>query len=102
VHLDDNSCRAFIRGQKIPRRHENRRAVDGFTARLDVLPFTAEAAHHYGQIRAELERMGRPIGAHDMLIGAHARSAALIIVTNNFSEFERIHGLRVENWVKGL
>ena len=42
---------------------------------------------------------GRPIGAHDMLIGAHARSAALIIVTNNFSEFERIHGWRVENWV---
>jgi tRNA(fMet)-specific endonuclease VapC len=85
--------------EKSSRRDENRRAVDGFAARLDVLPFSAEAALHYGQVRAELERSGRPAGAHDMLIGAHARSAGLIIVTNNVREFERIPGLRVENWV---
>ena len=85
--------------EKSSRRDENRRGVDGFAARLDVLPFSAEAALHYGQVRAELERSGRPAGAHDMLIGAHARSAGLIIVTNNVREFERIPGLRVENWV---
>ena len=85
--------------EKSSRRDENRRAVDRFAARLDVLPFSAEAALHYGQVRAELERSGRPAGAHDMLIGAHARSAGLIIVTNNVREFERIPGLRVENWV---
>jgi tRNA(fMet)-specific endonuclease VapC len=85
--------------EKSSRRDENRRAVDGFAARLDVVPFSAEAALHYGQVRAELERSGRPAGAHDMLIGAHARSAGLIIVTNNVREFERIPGLRVENWV---
>jgi tRNA(fMet)-specific endonuclease VapC len=85
--------------EKFSGRDENRRAVDRFAARLDVLPFSAEAALHYGQVRAELERIGRPAGAHDMLLGAHARSAGLIIVTNNVREFERITGLRVENWV---
>jgi tRNA(fMet)-specific endonuclease VapC len=46
-----------------------------------------------------LEAAGRPIGAHDILIAAHARSAGMIVVTNNLREFERIPGLRTENWV---
>jgi tRNA(fMet)-specific endonuclease VapC len=78
---------------------QNFQAVEQFVARLEALPFSAEAAAHYGQLRAELERAGEPAGPHDMLIGAHARSAGLIIVTNNLREFERIPGLRVENWV---
>ena len=64
-----------------------------------MLPFSAQAAAHYGQIRAELERTGRPAGAHDMLIGAHARSGAMTLVTNNRREFDRMPGLSVENWV---
>ena len=50
----------------------------------------------YGQLRAELERGGQPVGAYDMLIGAHARSLGLVLVTNNRREFDRISGLRVE------
>jgi tRNA(fMet)-specific endonuclease VapC len=50
-------------------------------------------------VRAELERIGRPSGAYDMLIGAHARSEGLIVVINNIREFERMPGLRIENWV---
>jgi tRNA(fMet)-specific endonuclease VapC len=42
---------------------------------------------------------GRPIGAHDMLIGAHARSEGMTVVTNNLREFKRIPELRTENWV---
>jgi tRNA(fMet)-specific endonuclease VapC len=84
--------------EKSSRRDDNRQAVDQFAARLDVLPFSAVAAIHYGQVRAALEAAGRPIGAHDMLIGAHARSAGMIVVTNNLREFERIPGLRTENW----
>jgi tRNA(fMet)-specific endonuclease VapC len=64
-----------------------------------VIATVVEAAAQYGQVRAELERAGEPAGPNDMLIGAHARSAGLIIVTNNLREFERIPGLRVENWV---
>jgi tRNA(fMet)-specific endonuclease VapC len=58
-----------------------------------------KAAVHHGEIRAELERVGQPAGACDMLIGAHARSEGLIMVTNNTREFSRMPGLLVENWV---
>jgi tRNA(fMet)-specific endonuclease VapC len=64
-----------------------------------VLPFSAKAAAHFGQIRAELERVGSPCGAYDMMIAAHARSEGLTLVTNNVREFERMPGLRLDNWV---
>jgi tRNA(fMet)-specific endonuclease VapC len=88
----------YYGAEKSSRGVENLRAVEQFVARLETLPFSAAAAAHYGQVRAELERAGQPAGPHDMLIGAHARSAGLIVVTNNLREFERIRGLRVENW----
>lgn len=66
---------------------------------LDVLPFSPRAAAHYGQVRAELDRRGTPVGPHDMLIGAHARAEGLILVTNNMREFKRMTGVRAENWV---
>jgi tRNA(fMet)-specific endonuclease VapC len=80
-------------------RAENLTAVEDFVARLDVLPFDAKAAAHYGQLRAELKRAGTPCGPHDMQIGAHARSEGLIVVTNNMREFSRMPGVRAENWV---
>jgi tRNA(fMet)-specific endonuclease VapC len=67
---------------------------------LEVLPFSARAAGNYGQLRAELERAGLPAGPYDMLIGAHARSEGLILVTNNVREFERMPGLQIENWAE--
>lgn len=85
--------------EKSARRLQNLQAIEHFSARLEVLPFSAKAAIHYGQIRTELERAGTPVGPHDMLIAAHARSEGLIVVTNNRREFDRISGLRVENWV---
>jgi tRNA(fMet)-specific endonuclease VapC len=78
---------------------DNLSAIEYFVARLDVLPFEAKAAAHYGQVRAELERAGTPCGPHDMQIGGHARSEGLIVVTNNIREFNRMPGIRVENWV---
>lgn len=55
---------------------------------------------HYGEIRLHLEREGSPIGAMDLLIAAHARSAGAILVTHNLREFQRVPGLRVENWAR--
>ena len=72
--------------------------MEGFLARLDVLPFDAGAATHFGQVRAELYRVGRPIGPYDMMIAGHARALGFIVVTNNLREFKRVPGLRVENW----
>jgi tRNA(fMet)-specific endonuclease VapC len=84
--------------QKSARRSQNLQAVEQFTARLEVLPFSVKAAAHFGQIRAELARAGRPCGAYDMLIAAHARSEGLVLITNNVREFQRMPGLRIENW----
>ena len=79
---------------------ENRAIWEQFISNLTVLEFSANAAVHYGQIRAELRRAGRPTGFHDMLIGAHARSEGLALVTNNVREFERMPGIRIENWAR--
>lgn len=72
--------------------------VEGFSARLEVMDFDSHAAAHTGQIRAELSRSGTPIGPYDQMIAGHARSRGLIVVTNNRREFDRIPGLRVEDW----
>ncbi|NUS68280.1 MAG: tRNA(fMet)-specific endonuclease VapC [Ensifer adhaerens] len=72
--------------------------IEGFAARLEVLNYDQAAASHTGQLRAELARSGKPIGPYDQLIAGHARSHGLILVTNNRREFDRVPGLRVEDW----
>ena len=72
--------------------------IEGFVSRIDVLDYDAAAATHTGQIRAELARQARPVGPFDQMIAGHARSRGLIIVTNNTREFERVGGLRIEDW----
>jgi tRNA(fMet)-specific endonuclease VapC len=65
---------------------------------VQVVPLTEAAGQHYGQIRADLERVGLPIGNNDLWIAAHARSEGWTLVTNNEREFARIEGLQIENW----
>ncbi|MDM0029100.1 PIN domain-containing protein [Variovorax saccharolyticus] len=72
--------------------------VRAFLDVAPVLPWDHAAADVLGPVRAELERIGRPIGAYDTLIAAHALSRRLILVTANTAEFERVAGLRHENW----
>ena len=73
--------------------------IEQMAARLEIAPFETLAAAHFGQLRAELYRIGKPIGPYDMMIAGHARSMGFILVTNNLKEFERVPGLRVEIWV---
>ena len=77
----------------------NLRQVEDFVSRLEVLDYGTKAAAHYGDIRAVLERNGTPVGVNDLHIAAHARSEGLVLVSNNLREFERVPGLRTENWV---
>ena len=77
----------------------NLQIVEDFVSRLEVLDYGSKAASHYGDIRANFERKGTPIGVNDLHIAGHARSEALIIVTNNEKEFVCVDGLRVENWI---
>ena len=76
-----------------------REAVEELLAEIDVLPFDVPADTEYGGIRAELEAAGKPVGANDLLIAAHACSIGAAIVTANTDEFKRIRGLKVENWL---
>ena len=77
----------------------NREALAAFLLPLDVAPFDAQAAVAYGQVRADLERRGSPIGPLDLLIAAHALLLGATLVTNNLREFKRVSGLRCESWV---
>jgi tRNA(fMet)-specific endonuclease VapC len=84
---------------KSSRPQQNREALTGFIAPLEIAPFDELAARHYGEIRAYLEGKGKNIGAMDLLIAAHSRSVSATLVTNNLQEFKRVPGLRLENWI---
>lgn len=78
------------------------RQLEQVLAGLDILPYTTPADFHYGRIRAALQRIGQPIGYNDLLIAAHAMALDAVLVTDNMREFERVPGLRVENWLDAL
>jgi tRNA(fMet)-specific endonuclease VapC len=86
--------------EKSARPDQNRRALIGFLADLQVVPYDDAAAREYGLLRAHLEKRGTPIGSLDVLIAAHALALHATLVTNNESEFLRVPGLRVQNWAK--
>ncbi len=69
-----------------------------FLSNISVLDFDQKAADEYGKIRVDLEKKGTIIGPMDMLIAAHGKSLGLTIVTNNTREFERVEGLKLEDW----
>lgn len=77
----------------------NLAALEQFTAPLRVVDFTIEAAKKAAKIRNNLEKMGKPIGAYDVQIAAIALALNMTLLTNNTREFERIEGLKIENWV---
>jgi tRNA(fMet)-specific endonuclease VapC len=73
--------------------------VEAALGMIAVLPFDAPANIVYGSLRARLERLGRLIGANDMLIAAHAMALGCTLVTDNEQEFARVEGLACENWL---
>lgn len=77
----------------------NERIVNQFVAHLAVIDFDAHAALIYGRVRDALEAKGIVVGSMDLLIGAHALSLDLILVTNNIKDFVRFPEIHLENWV---
>ena len=77
-----------------------RQVVEEFLLRVAILPWDSDAAHHYGHLRASLERNGQPMGNLDILIAAHALATGSVLVTNDHA-FSRIKKLKVEDWTKG-
>ena len=76
----------------------NKEALNLFLVPLSIVPFDAGCVWAYGTLRAQLEKLGQPIGALDTMIAAQALALDLPLVTNNQKEFSRVPGLKLENW----
>jgi tRNA(fMet)-specific endonuclease VapC len=102
---EDNICTSIIVAAELrygaARRGSKRlaKAVEDLLGEINVMPFDVPADAEYGRIRSGLEAAGKTIGNNDMLIAAHATAIGATIVTANASEFKRIDGLAVENWL---
>jgi tRNA(fMet)-specific endonuclease VapC len=73
--------------------------VEEFLLRVEVLPWNSEAAQHFADIRAALEKNGEPMGNLDLMIAAQAVAAEVVLVTHDHV-FRRVKGLKVEDWSK--
>jgi tRNA(fMet)-specific endonuclease VapC len=76
------------------------RQIEAILGALTIRPLESDVERVYASIRVTLERKGTPIGAHDMLIAAHARAIDAVCVTDNVAEFKRVPALKVENWLR--
>ena len=83
-----------------PEAKKLRAVVDELLAAIDVLPWTDATAHRYAIIRADVERRGKPLGALDLLIAAHAVEHDMVLVTNDRT-FGAVPGLLIEDWTQG-
>lgn len=79
---------------------KNRVALALLLANIEIMNFDSLAAESYGKIRADLEKAGTPIGPLDMMIAGHAKALGYTVITNNTKEFERVKGLKLENWAE--
>jgi len=79
---------------------KNKIALIEFLSIFNILPFDDNDAVDFGKIKKELEKKGNIIGPMDLLLAAQAKSKKLILVTNNTKEFERVEGLKIENWLQ--
>jgi tRNA(fMet)-specific endonuclease VapC len=67
---------------------------------VSILSFDESAARVYGELRAELERLGTPLAEPDLRIASIALSRELTLVTGNVRHFARVPGLKLENWLE--
>lgn len=123
--LDSSTCIDIVRGRPVDRRKIDatvddvhlstivlmellvgsfasrtlsRERLDRLLSRITLLDFDRRAAAHAADIRGVLKARGTPIGPYDAQIAGHARSLGMVLVTSNLREFERVEGLRCEDW----
>ncbi|HRJ51560.1 MAG TPA: type II toxin-antitoxin system VapC family toxin [Candidatus Thiothrix moscowensis] len=89
----------YYGAQKSQRVQTNLEALNNFLLPFRIVDYDESATFLYGELRADLEKRGQPIGSLDMMIAAHALSLDVPLVTNNTKEFERVKGLKLDNWV---
>jgi tRNA(fMet)-specific endonuclease VapC len=82
------------------KKRQNEAALKDFINFVIVLSWPDEAGPTYGNLRASLRKKGTPIGAMDLLIASHALCLNVTLVTDNIKEFQRVQGLKIENWLE--
>jgi tRNA(fMet)-specific endonuclease VapC len=83
------------------KKKQNTAALTDFLNYVALLDWPSRAAPLCGKIRTELQKRGTPIGAMDLLIATHALFIDTVLVTSNVGEYERVPGLKLENWLAG-
>ncbi len=78
---------------------KRRASINLLLQEIPALAWTPEAADCYGEIASYLHKAGKPIGAMDTMIAAHAMAADLTVVTHNIRHFKRVEGLKLEDWM---
>jgi predicted nucleic acid-binding protein len=85
---------------KSPRGHDYQRRLErSVWPRVKIVPFDRASAEIYGRLRADLERLGRPLPDADLMIASVGLARKLVVVTGNVRHFSRVDGLKVENWM---
>ena len=74
-------------------------AIEEFLLRVETLPWDSAAAQHYAVLRANVEERGLPVRNQDLMIAAHSMACGAVLVSSD-RMFQRIKGLRVEDWTK--
>ena len=105
IDLEKAGISAVVRAEMrfgqsgMPLNDKRRRTIDLLLDQLPALPWTVAAADAYGPLKSQLKREGTPIGELDTQIAAHALAEELTLVTHNTRHFERIAGLKLEDWM---
>lgn len=84
--------------RKSKRVDENLRLLQRFFSKFESFAFDDSCVHHYGMIRAQLEKLGQSVGPNDLLIACIAIANDLTVISRNSGEFRRVPGLRLEEW----
>lgn len=79
-------------------KEKNRKTVDNFVSKFTIIPIF-NSLDIYASEKARLRKKGVPLDDFDLLIGATAISNGLTLVTRNVTDFERLEGIEIENWV---
>lgn len=106
LNADDQVCMSFVSyaellkgAERSSRKAEVLRQLDGLIRQISVFyPADAAICRHYASLVTQLKSAGTPIGANDLWIASHALAVNATLVTNNLREFERVAGLRLQNW----
>jgi tRNA(fMet)-specific endonuclease VapC len=81
-------------------RADSRTKLESFLSKFPILDWDQDAAWVYGNVRKTVEAKGQRIGERDLLLACQALALDATMVTNNTREFERVEGLKLENWVE--